>query len=60
MLSHNFLDLDVETGVENGRLLAQLSAFGEVLSQRYSRRRELSSIAGFRSEPSPTCMGQTW
>lgn len=34
-LSHNFLDLDVETGVENGRLLAMLSAHGEVLSRRY-------------------------
>ena len=39
MLSHNFLDLDVETGVENGRLLAQLSAFGEVLSQQFSETR---------------------
>jgi GTP-binding protein HflX len=34
-LSHEFLDLDVETGVENGRLLAMLSAHGEVLSKRY-------------------------
>ena len=34
-LSHNFLDLDVETGVENGRLLAMLSVHGEVLSKRY-------------------------
>jgi GTP-binding protein HflX len=34
-LSHNFLDIDVETGVENGRLLAALSARGEVLSRRY-------------------------
>ena len=34
-ISHNFLDLDVETGVENGRLLAMLSAHGEVLSKRY-------------------------
>ena len=34
-LSHNFLDLDIETGVENGRLLAMLSAHGEVLSKRY-------------------------
>ena len=39
MLSHNFLDLDVETGVENGRLLAQLSAFGEVLSQHFTETR---------------------
>ena len=35
-LSHNFLDVDVETGVANGRLLAQLAAYGEVLSKRYS------------------------
>ena len=34
-LSRNFLDLDVETGVDNGRLLAYLAAHGEVLSQRY-------------------------
>ena len=34
-LSHGFLDLDVETSVENGRLLAMLSAHGEVLSQHY-------------------------
>jgi GTP-binding protein HflX len=39
MLSHNFLDLDVETGVENGRLMAQLSAFGEVLSQQFTDTR---------------------
>lgn len=34
-LSHGFLDVDVETGVENGRLLAMLSSHGEVLSKRY-------------------------
>jgi GTPase len=38
-LSHNFLDLDVETGVENGRLLAMLAAHGEVLSTRYTDSR---------------------
>ncbi len=38
-LSREFLDLDVETGVENGRLLAYLAANGEVLSQRYSDSR---------------------
>jgi GTP-binding protein HflX len=38
-LSHNFLDLDVETGVENGRLLARLSAYGEVLSKRFTDTR---------------------
>jgi GTPase len=34
-LSASFLDLDVEVGVENGRLLAYLAAHGEVLSQQY-------------------------
>jgi GTP-binding protein HflX len=35
-LSHNFLDIDVETGIENGRLMALLSSHGEVLSKRYT------------------------
>jgi GTP-binding protein HflX len=30
------LDVDVEMGVENGRLLAYLAAHGEVLSKRYN------------------------
>ena len=34
-LSHGFADVDVETGVENGRLLAFLAAHGEVLSRHY-------------------------
>ena len=34
-LSHSFLDVDIETGVENGRLQAYLAAHGEVLSKRY-------------------------
>ncbi len=34
-LSHNFRDVDIETGVENGRLQAYLAAHGEVLSKRY-------------------------
>ncbi len=38
-LTHNFLDLDVETGVDNGRLLAQLAAYGEILSQQFSDTR---------------------
>jgi GTPase len=38
-LSHNFLDVDVETGVDNGRLLAALAAHGEVLSKRYNENR---------------------
>jgi GTP-binding protein HflX len=33
-LSRSFRDVDVETGVENGRLMAFLSAHGEVLSKR--------------------------
>jgi GTP-binding protein HflX len=33
------LDLDIEAGVDNGRLLAFLSAHGEVLSQRYNDNR---------------------
>jgi len=38
-LSRGFVDIDVETGVENGRLLAYLAAHGEVLSQRYNDSR---------------------
>ena len=38
-LSRNFLDVDIETGVDNGRLLAYLAANGEVLSQRYNDSR---------------------
>jgi GTP-binding protein HflX len=38
-LSRSFRDLDVETGVDNGRLLAYLSAHGEVLSKRYDGQR---------------------
>ena len=38
-LSRDFLDVDVETGVENGRLLAYLAAHGEVLSKRFSDSR---------------------
>jgi GTP-binding protein HflX len=38
-LSRNFLDVDVETGVDNGRLLAYLAAHGEVLSKRYQDSR---------------------
>jgi GTP-binding protein HflX len=34
-LSRHFRDVDVETGVENGRLVAFLAKHGEVLSQRY-------------------------
>jgi len=38
-LSRSFLDVDVEMGVENGALLAYLSAHGEVLSRRYQNGR---------------------
>jgi GTP-binding protein HflX len=34
-MSRSFLDLDVETGVDNGRLLAYLAAHGEVLSRHF-------------------------
>ena len=37
-LSRHFLDLDVVTGVENGKLLAYLSAKGEVLSRRFDEQ----------------------
>ncbi len=35
-LSRDFADIDVETEVSNGKLMAYLAAHGEVLSQRYS------------------------
>lgn len=38
-LSRSFLDLDVETGVANGRLMAYLAAHGEILSRRYEGER---------------------
>jgi len=38
-LSHGFLDLDIETGVENGRLQAYCAANGEVLSKRFDGNR---------------------
>ena len=38
-LSRGFLDLDVETDVGNGRLLAYLSAHGEVFSKQFGERR---------------------
>jgi len=34
-LSRTFLDVDIETGVENGRLPAYLAAHGEILSRKY-------------------------
>ncbi len=38
-LSRNFLDLDIETGVDNGRLMAYLAAHGEVMSRRFNDTR---------------------
>jgi GTP-binding protein HflX len=38
-LSHNFLDVDIETDVSNGRLLAYLAQHGEVLSRTYAEDR---------------------
>ena len=38
-LSRSFRDVDVETGVANGRLMAFLAAHGEVLSRRYHDER---------------------
>ena len=35
-LTHHFLEVDVETDVSNGRLLAALAQHGEVLSRTYS------------------------
>jgi GTP-binding protein HflX len=36
VLTHNFLDVDIETAVSNGRLLANIAQNGEVLSRTYS------------------------
>lgn len=38
-LSRNFADVEVETGVENGRLMAFLAAHGEVLSKEFCESR---------------------
>jgi GTPase len=35
-LSRTFRDVDIETGVENGRLMAYLAAHGEVLSKQFA------------------------
>lgn len=40
-LSRSFLDIDVEVGIENGRLMAYLAAHGEVLSKQYRDGRVL-------------------
>jgi GTP-binding protein HflX len=38
-LSRNFLDVDIETGVDNGRLMAYVAAHGEVMSRRFNESR---------------------
>jgi GTP-binding protein HflX len=38
-LSRDFLDVDVEMGVENGRLMAYLADRGEILSKKYQDKR---------------------
>jgi GTP-binding protein HflX len=38
-LTHHFLEVDVETDVANGRLLAALAKHGEILSRTYSEDR---------------------
>jgi len=38
-LSRTFRDIDVETGIDNGRLMAYLAAHGEVMSQRFGEQR---------------------
>jgi GTP-binding protein HflX len=43
-MSRSFLDLDVETGVGNGRLLAYLAAHGEVLSRQFHEDRVIVHV----------------
>ena len=38
-LTRSFADVDIETGVDNGRLMAYLAAHGEILSKRYEESR---------------------
>ncbi len=38
-LSRSFLDVQVEMGVDNGRLMAYLARHGEILSKRYEAKR---------------------
>jgi GTP-binding protein HflX len=40
-LSRTFRDVDVETGVDNGRLMAYLAAHGEVLSKQFQGERAI-------------------
>jgi GTP-binding protein HflX len=43
-LSRSFADLDVETSVANGRMLAYLAAHGEVLERRYADERVIVHV----------------
>jgi len=43
-LSRSFADLDVETGVANGRMLAYLAAHGEILSRHYDGDRAILHV----------------
>jgi GTP-binding protein HflX len=43
-LSRSFADLDVETSVSNGRMLAYLAAHGEILDRRYDGDRVLIHV----------------
>jgi len=43
-LSRSFADLDVETSVANGRMLAYLAAHGEVLERRYEGERVIIHV----------------
>jgi GTP-binding protein HflX len=38
-LSRGFRDVDIETGIENGRLMAYLAAHGEIMSRSYDSTR---------------------
>jgi GTP-binding protein HflX len=38
-LTEGFLDLDIETGVDNGKLLAYLASHGEIRSKRFGDER---------------------
>ncbi|HJN09708.1 MAG TPA: GTPase HflX [Pirellulaceae bacterium] len=38
-LSKTFRDVDIETGVDNGKLMAYMAAHGEILSRRYNEAR---------------------
>ena len=51
-LSRSFRDVDIETGVENGKLMAYLARHGEILSKQLQRRA--------RQYPLPPARRSTW